>query len=708
MEEFKVDTTEGIVDKPIKVREEDDKYAILMEANNRANEGYMYWRDNHDRAEEDVSYIFGEQYTSDEITVRDDENRLSMTFNRLPQYINRVTGAQRSAVKTINVSPTGTSLGKAEPQMKTMDGEEVSLSDILTGLVRDIEFSSNAKAGYKQSFKHSLEGGFGWLRVLTKYQDDGFDLDIDIKSIPNRWSVIVDPRCKELDFSDMNWCFISERMPLKEFEARYPGKSHEALAGETSQHEYTSFWGNDEEVTVTEYFRREPMKRKIALMSNGEVYDYEDALKVQVELEEMGLTIEKTREVMTHKVIWSKITQGDVLEDDIEFPTTTIPVVPVLGRVTNTRTKLLLKGLITDAVDAQIAMNKMKSSALERIDASPLAPFIATDKAIEGYENQWSEANTTKFSTLVYRKGEERPSREAGATMPTAELQTAGALDEDMKSSIGLFNASMGQQGNEVSGKAIEARQTEGDIGTFEFVDNMDNAIRRVGLLVTEMIPRVYDTERIIRVRGSDDSTKLLEINKVITDPNTGEEVVINDLNFGKHTVVISSGASYETKQQENASQIIDLMKVNPQVAQVGSDLLVRNLDFSQSDVLGDRLEKMIPPNLLSKEKREEIQKDAPEPQPSPEQIQAQAEQEKMKIETDLKKFELQSKIELEKIKLQTAQVNLEAKKIESKMKLDGVAQGNQDKRDKRKDEVVKSITDQMKEKKETKDVKAK
>ena len=702
MEEFKVDTTEGIVDKPIKVREENDKLSILMEANDRANEGYMYWRANHDRAEEDVAYIFGEQYTSDELTVREEENRLSMTFNKLPSFINRVTGAQRSSVQTINVSPTGKSLGKEEPKLTTMDGEEVSLSHILTGLVRDIEYSSNAKAGYKQAFKHGLEGGFGWLRVLTKYQDDGFDLDIDIKAITNRWSVIVDPRCKELDMSDMNWCFISERMPLKEFNARYPDKSHEALAGETAQHEYTSFWGNDEEVTVTEYFRREPIKKKIALMSNGEVYDYDDAKEVEAELAEMDITVEKTRDVISHKVIWCKITQGDVLEEEIEFPTTTIPVIPVLGRVTNTRTKLQLKGLINDAVDAQIAMNKMKSSALERIDASPLNPFVSTDKAIEGYEDMWAEANTTKFSTLIYKKGEERPVREQGSTLPVAELQVSTALDEDMKGSIGLFNASMGQQGNEVSGKAIEARQTEGDIGTYEFLDNYENAIRRTGLLVIEMIPRVYDTERIIRIRGADDTNQLLEINKVIVNPENGEEIVINDLNFGKHTVVITSGASYETKQQENASQILDLMKSAPQVAQVGADLLVRNLDFSQSDVLGDRLEKMVPPNLLSKEKREELQKDQPEPTPSPEQIQAQAEQEKLKVETDLKKFELESKIELEKIKLETAQVNLEAKKIESRMKLDGVEQSNKDQENKRKDEVVKGITEQMKAKGKT------
>ena len=700
-----IDKSVGITPKPIKVREGNTPQSILKEANDRALEGWEYWRDNHDRAEEDVAYIFGEQYTENEINEREEENRLSMVFNKLPQFVNKVVGQQMSSVQTINISPTGASVGAAEPKMSTTGGKELSLSDILTGVVRDIEYQSNARQQYKKAFKHGVESGFGWLRVLTKYQDDGFELDIDIKNIRDRWSVIIDPKAKENDLSDMNWCFIRETMHLTEFNKRYPGKSHEAIAGDTNI-EYSSFWGAEEQVTVSEYFRREPYKKKIVLLSTGEVFDKDQVDPVLQELSDMDIHVVKTREVTTHKVVWCKISQGDILEDDLEFPTSTVPVVPVLGRVTDTRNKMLLKGLTTDAIDAQIALNKMKSSALERIDSSPLSPFIATDKAIEGYESQWAEANTTKFSTLVYRKGEERPMREAGATMPVAELQTAMTMEEDMKSSIGIFNAQLGQTSNEISGKAIKARQSEADVGTYEFIDNYENAIRRVGLLVVEMIPRIYDTERIVRIRGEDDTNDTIEINKVIKGEN-GEEVVINSLDFGKHTVVVSSGASYETKQDENAQQILDLMKVNPQVAQVGADLLVKNLDFSQSDVLGSRLEKMIPLNLLSKEKQEERQKEQGEPAPSPEQIQAQAEQEKLKIETDLKKLELESKVELEKIKLEVANVNLEAKRIEAGMKIEDKVQGRQDKahegEEKRRNDIASGVIDQIKIKKKDK-----
>jgi len=442
-------------------------------------------------------------------------------------------------------------------------------------------------------------------------------------------------------------------------------------------------------------------------MSDGKVYDAKDVEPLLEQLMEMGVEEVKRRKVKSHRVLWCKISQGDILEDEIEFPTSTIPVVPMVGRELDTRSKRLTKGLIDDGIDAQIALNHMRSSAIERIDSSPLAPWVATDKSIEGYEEMWKDANSIRFSTLVYRKGEERPTREQGAVMPTAELQVTSVLDQDMKDSIGMPNASLGQSSNEISGKAVVARQQQADVGTYEFLDNYNNAIRRVGLLVSEMIPKVYDTERVLRIRGADNQTDTIEINKVVQDPNTGEEVVINSLDQGKYSVVINTGASYETKAEQNSTQILELMKVSPQVAQVGSDLLVANLDFADSDVLAERLSKLIPPNILSKEKREEIQKNQPEPQPSPEEIKQQAEQQKAQAEADLKIMELQAKTEIEKIKYETALVNLDIKKLELENKANEDGRQIQKNEDERKTKVVDSVIQQIKDKDAKKESKA-
>ena len=658
-----VDSSVGIVKDPINLRDSNKEDDILREAVKRATAGYDYWKYIFNKAEENVKFIYGDQYDQDDLNQKLEDNRIAMTFNKLPQFINKVVGAQRSSVQTIKVSPTGLSIGHEEPKFDTGSGKKgIPLSSVLTDLIRDIEYQSNAVAWYKMSFKQALEGGFGFLRVLTQYQDDGFDLDIRIKGIRDRWSVIVDPNAVESDLSDMNWCFINEKMSLDEFRKRYPGKSYDAIPGADT---ISALWSEDDTVTVSEYFRREAVTKEIVLMSDNKSYYSDELDKLMGEMAANGIVEVKRRKITTYKVIWCKISQSDILEPDIEFPTSTIPVIPVFGRENDLRGKRVYKGLIDDAIDAQIALNKMRSSAIERIDSSPLSPFIATDKSIEGRETMWRDANITRYSTLVYKKGEDRPKRDYGATIPTAELQITGVLDGDMKESIGIFNASLGATSNEISGRAIEARQSEADVGTYEFLDNYKNAIRRVGILITEMIPIVYDTNRIVRIRGIDGNSDTIEINKVLEDIETGKNTVVNCLDHGKHTVVISTGASYETNKQKNADQILELMRINPQVAQVGSDLLVDNLDFSDSNVLAERLQKMIPPEYLSKEKREQLAEDRPEPQPTMEQIKFQSDLQMKQMDLEAKKFDLEAKIELEKIKYDIAQLNLEKSKIE-------------------------------------------
>lgn len=682
-----------ITQQPVKV---DNKEGLLLDAVKKANAAYSYQRENMSNAEYSLSFIFGEQYTAEELKDKDEMNRLSMTFNKLPQFINKVTGAQRAAVHTINVTPATSGGAVEEEKLKLPGGEEISVSDAISDMVREIEYSSNAKAWYKMAFKHALEGGFGYLRVLTEYQKDSFDLGIKIKGIRDRWSVLIDPKATEPDLSDMNYCFISESITKREFEKRNPGKSYDAIPG-AERGLVTSYWETEEMVTVTEYFRREPYKKTLALGSNGQTYVWDDIEDKLTEMAAQGIEIIKTRSQMDYRVIWCKITQGDILEKDIIFPTDTIPIVPVLGRQFDFREKSLTRGLVDDAIDAQIAQNKMKSSALERIDSSPINPFVATDKAIEGYEDQWAEANSVKYSTLTYRKGEERPSREMGAAMPVAELETARVLDEDMKASIGIFNSSLGQKSNEVSGKAIEARKTEADIGTFEFIDNYNNAIKRVGLLVVQLIPKVYDTNRTITLRDSAGDTKNVELNKQDVDLNTGVAKIINNIKDINRSVEISVGQSYESKQQENASQILELMNISPKVAEVGSDLLVRNLDFAESDVLAERLEKTIPPQFLSKERREELSQDKTPPEPTPEEKIQQMEMQMKEAETKAKETEGQIKIQIEQLKLEQAKVALETKEAEAKISMQREGQKNADQHQKRQNDMSTAIIDQMK-----------
>ncbi len=260
-----------------------------------------------------------------------------------------------------------------------------------------------------------------------------------------------------------------------------------------------------------------------------------------------------------------------------------------------------------------------------------------------------------------------------------------------------MYDASIGKAGNETSGIAIQSRQNESDTGTFEFVDNQANALRRIGILLVELIPSVYDTQRILRIKSPDGSGDFVEINKVILDEETGQEVVINDLAMGKYDVVVTTGASYATKRMETADSILNFAKAVPQVANVAPDLIADNMDFNNSDAIADRLKKTLPSHILSKEDQEEIAKDAPPQQPTPEQIESEAKAKEQQVDVQTKEMELNAKIELEKIKLETAQLNLKTKQIESEIKIEGDIKDERDKERDRRSDMVNNIVGQMK-----------
>ena len=667
-----IQKTVGIQQEPIQTRDGNDKYSLLKEARERAQTAYSYYKGIYKQAAEDVEFLYkiGVDYEG-----IDEDNRLHLDFNRLPQFVNRVVGAQRNEVQSIDVVPTEEGNNDA---FTTDTGKQIDKWEALSDIIRDIEYRSNAIAAYKTAFKQAVEGGFGWLRVLTEYKKNSFDLDIRIKGIRDRWSVIIDPKVQESDMSDANYAFITEKMSRKEFQKRYPGKTTESIIGDE---EGNLFWGDEETVTVAEYFRREPYKKTIVLLSNGGVVDKKEINGHEQELAQQGILVVKQRIVTEYRVIWCKLSAQDILEGEIEFPTSTIPIVPVLGRVVDAKQKRYFYGLIRDAKGAQTALNKTFSSALERIDDSPLSPFIAEDKAIEGYEDIWAEANTKKYSVLPYKKGEQMPQRLPGSTVPAAELNIIPELDNAIKNATGIFNASLGQRSNETSGIAIRARQSEGDVGTYEFIDNYRNAIRRIGLLITEMIPKIYDTERKVTLRKLDNTTGTLTFNKMNTNMATGQTSVENVLGNIDFDVRITAGATYNTKREENAEQILKLMQVNPQIAQVGSDLLVRNLDFSESNVLADRLEKTIPPNLLSEEKRKEVMKDMPQQQQQPDPAQ-------IKAEADIQKAQIA--LQIEQIKLEEAKIGLQQQQLQANVT---AAQADQQRKQQIADNIAKSIT---------------
>lgn len=645
-----------------------DKAAFLDLARKRYATGETYWQPNFLAAEEDIVFAYSEQWDAEARAAR--KSQVCLTLNKIPTFIDQVVGDQRQNRPSIQVhaveadqvvsgnvpSPVQQPGQQAEQQASVKrpnisGNKDYSEAEVREGLIRNIEYQSNADTCYDIAFQHAVESGMGWLRVYTQYADDDvFEQDIVINSIKSRFSVIMDPEAtSDPSFATANWCFVTQWMRNEEFRDRYKESNPSSLGDPVGDYES---WYTDARTRIAEYYYREPVTRRLLLLSDRRVVWYDEIKEVLDELAEIGVTVVRERKVESSKVYWAKITGMSILEGPTEVPFPTIPIVPVLGKEHTLENYTFYRGLIRYAKDAQRMHNYWMSAATERVALAPKSPYILDARSIEGFEQMWQRANTRNWSYLPYNASANvpPPRREQPPSMPAAELQLALAASDEIKAVIGLFDASLGIQGNETSGKAILARQRQGDRGTFAFIDNLVRAQRQIGKLLLHAIPRVYDTERVIRLKFVDDTEDWVRINETVVDRQSGKRVQVHDISAGKYDVTVASGPSYQTQRMEAADTLMQFVQAVPQAGSVVLDLIAKNMDWPGADKIAKRLKKIIPPNILDPDEMAEegIQPPQPTPEQQAEMAKSQADiakAEAEKVMANAKAIEAQAKI---------------------------------------------------------------
>lgn len=620
--------------KPIKTREGNDQIAIVEEARERAQYGHEYWFDQHVEWKADVVFLGGEQWDPKARAQRVDDERPILTINTMPQYVDQVMGDILQNRPSIHVSASDSDGGSIKVASK--DGiTNYTLAEAYEGIIRNIEYVSNAESHYDTAVQHAIESGMGWLRVYSRYcSGPTWDQEIVIGSVRNRWAVIMDPDAQEPDMADAGWGFVFRDMLHKEYKKRYPDASLDVLA-DTSVYgtsEKRLAWSTTTKIKVAEYFRREAMQREVLQLTNGNVVwadelkgerENEDGKKVKFnvldELKAEGIDVHASRKIDTYKVLWCLMSGKEILEKETVWPGETIPIIPVAGKRLDLEDGSLYRGLIYHAKDAKRADNYYISAAVERIGMAPKAPWVLYADEIEGHEAQWNQANKKNFAYLLINPTANgtRPQRTDPAPMPAAELQMSALMTDRVKSTIGMYDAALGNRSNEQSGRAILARQKESDTSTFAFSDNLTKAIRRVGIICTEVIPKIYDGERTVRLRDRAGNSDWVEFNKTVIDNDTGEKVIVNDIRAAKMDVIAKAGPSYNTQRAEAAEAMLEFVRVVPQAGQVILDKIAASMDWPGADDIARRLIKMIPQNFLTEREIADNNITPPEPTPA-------------------------------------------------------------------------------------------
>ena len=549
---------------------------------------------------DDVRFArLGEQWPDGVKRQREIDGRPCLTINRMPAMLRQVVNDARQNKPAIKVHPVDS-------------GAKRETAEILNGLIRNIEYTSNADVAYDTALDHAVTGGFGYFRIDVDYAcDDEFDLDIKICRIANPLTVYGDENSTAADSSDWNKAFITELYTESEFEKRWKGA--EKSNWESSYRDLPDGWRDNELVRVAEWWTREEVPAKLLKLSDGMALYVNEYMRIKDILDAQGITVVGERDTKTNKVKQKIISGAEVLEEN-EWAGKYIPIVPVYGDEVMVEGKRHWISLTRWAKDPQQMFNYWRTASTELVALAPKAPYLGPKGAFNTDANKWATANNVSYPYIEY-DGAVMPQRQPFAGPPAGALQEALNASDDMKSTMGIYDAALGARSNETSGRAILQRQRESDTATFNYIDNLSRAIRHAGRVMVDLIPKVYNAPRIIRVIHEDGSNESVPINQPFTpdqskspqaqayEAGKTQETVdgltrIYDVTTGKYDVTCEAGPSFSTKREEAAAQMMELGRMFPPMMQVAGDLLVKNLDWPGADDIADRLKAMLPPQL--------------------------------------------------------------------------------------------------------------
>jgi hypothetical protein len=525
--------------------------------------------------------------------------RPCLTVNKLPQHVRQVTNDQRQNRPSGKVIPAD-------------DHADIEVAEIFNGMVRHIEYISDADVAYDTACENQVSYGEGYIRILTEYCDENtFDQDIKIGRVRNSFSVYMDPTIQDPTGADAKWCFVTEDITKADYERMYPDSAPiTTLQTLGVGDQNLSQWLTEDTVRVADYYYLDYDRATLNLYP-GNVTAFEGTPEDK-QLKAIYGKPKKSRESDRVQVKYCKINGYEILEER-DWAGKYIPVVRIVGNEFEVDGRLYVSGLVRNAKDAQRMYNYWVSQEAEMLALAPKAPFIGYGGQFEGYENQWKTANTQNWPYLEVNPD---VTDGAGGMLPLPQraqppmassglLQAKAGASEDIKSSTGQYNASLGMGSNERSGKAILARQREGDVGTYHYGDNLARGVRHIVRQLVDLIPKIYDTQRVARIIGLDGETKMVKIDPSQQEPVKKimqDDIVIDKIynpNVGKYDVVVATGPGYATKRQEALEAMAQLLQGNPNLWAVAGDLFVKNMDWPGAQEMAKRFAKTIDPKLM-------------------------------------------------------------------------------------------------------------
>jgi hypothetical protein len=569
---------------------------------------------------DDVRFVNGDadnhwQWPDNMYSERGD--RPSLTINKTRQHCLQIINDAKQNAPQVRISPVSDEATKAS-------------AEIFEGICRHIEYVSNAATAYNTATEHQVHAGIGWWRIVREYEDEaGFEQGLRIVRVRDPMSIYMDPDIQELDGSDARWAFVVDDVPRDDFEQKYPEYADRVPQATWAGSSVGGGWLDEDHVRIAEYYRKVVEDDVLHMLPDGSTVR-ESELAAGATLSDLRAISVQSRAVERERLEWFKIV-GDEIVDERQEPGRYIPLVRVIGEEAIIEGRLERKGHVRALKDPQRMYNYWSSSAVESVALQSKTPYIAAAESIEAFQQYWDTANSVNHSVLPFNARDDQgqplpaPTRQEPPQMPQAYMAGMQQSSQELMMASGQYQPTLGQPSpqQETSGRAIQLRQRQGDNATYHYIDNLAVAIRFTGRILLDLIPLVYDTPRVMQIMAPDGTVDRVQLDptqpqplQTAQNPNPQQQLagsatptpqqqmatsVIRIFNptVGRYEVQADVGPAYATKRQQAFDALLQITTTAPQLLNVAGDLLMKAADFPMADELAERLQRLVPPNVL-------------------------------------------------------------------------------------------------------------
>lgn len=655
------------------------------------------WKENILMYHEMFDFIMGEQWQDDEEKLFTDVRKLPLTVNKLAPQLNHLVGEQCQSTPNLQIDPD--------------DDVPEQVASVRAALVKEISLNSHAKTVYQTAFEQAVAGGFSSALVYTDYvDDDTFDQEIKMREFkdPTKcfWDLGAVTKCK----TDGMYCGFTTTVSRKKFRQDWGSKLENKIGFTTTDvsipEEITLSFSDENSITIIDIFESKAKMDTLYQLSpstanpDGRTVrqkEFDDLPREMIDGKEMlmdggdPVTILRERTFPTYSIKHSKWA-GDYELEVADFPSQQLPM-PFLDQHSywDKKGQQIIKSFFKDAKDSQRYLNYLRTQSAYIIMVSRYDQFMASKQNVRSPDTAeiWRNPQD-ELGALLY---DESPNGNIPEQLKPPELsqsllQQYDSAAQDIQATTGMYDTQMGNQGNENSGDAIDARTERGSYNTYVPKNRLEHFMMIIGEITNEMIPKVYDTKRKMRLDLKDTGMTKVTINNPKDEYGSGIE---NDMTTGKYKIRLIPGASIESVKIEARQSMDKVFEHNPQAFGILGDLYAENLPWPNSMEMRNRIRATMDPAIIEAGKTGQPLPPKP-PQQDPmiaikqQEIQAKMQQAQMKSQEAIAKIEFEEKklimashnagvnyaSELQKLQVQkeeaAAQLATEQKRYEAEM----------------------------------------